>query len=98
MFNNSASLALFSSLAVAGAIAVIVGVILEGAELFCKWGSRRKFRMWVGEIFSKSRRRAIVACVWYVKPRLLPFESIGFAVLVIGLAVELLGSLTAERI
>ena len=76
---------------------VIVGVALEASELIVKWGSKKKFRKWIGDVFSRARRRRIVWCVKYIKPKILPYETLGFVLLLIGLAIELIGSSTAER-
>lgn len=75
---------------------VVVGIVLEGAELIVKWGRKKKFRNWVGEIFGEEKRRRIVSCVKYSKPKILPFESIGFAMIVAGLTVEWISGTTAE--
>jgi hypothetical protein len=99
MLSNASSLILFFSLlGYFGAVMVIIGVVLEAAELIVKWGGKRKFRKWIGDAFLKSRRRKVVWCVKYIKPRILPYETLGFVLLFIGLAIELIGSGTAERI
>jgi hypothetical protein len=95
--SDSVWLNFFSELAVVGCIVVIVGVVLEGAELIVKSAKKRTVRKWVGEVFGKHRRRAVVSCAKYIKPRILPFEAWGFVLLVFGLGIETLGSLTADR-
>ncbi len=87
----------FSLLGWVGAILVILGVGLEACELFVKWGKKRKFRIWISHIFLKPRRRNAVLLLKYVEPKLLPYETLGFVLLFIGLAIELIGSGTAER-
>ena len=99
MLSNASSLILFFSLlGYFGAVMVIIGVVLEAAELIVKWGGKKKFRKWVGDVFLKSRRRKVVWCVKHIKPRILPYETLGFVLLFFGLAIELIGSGTAERI
>ena len=95
--NNSFWPEFFSDMAVVGATIVIVGIIIEGAELFVKIWRKRKYRKWVDERFCRQRRRRITWLFKYVKPRILPFEAVGFAILLIGLAIELFGSFEAER-
>jgi hypothetical protein len=65
-----------------GFIMVIVGVVGEGIELVVEWGERRK-----GKAIAPKKPR------W-----LLPVETFSFAILVIGLAMEFLGSHNAMRI
>jgi len=65
-----------------GFIAVIIGVMLEVAELCAKWYERCKAKR-----FPKKLHRWI-----------LPIETLGFSILVIGLAVEFLGSHKAMQI
>ena len=96
--SDSVLLLFFSALAAFGAFVVTIGVILEGAEYGVKWGKKRKFRKWVGEIFEKERRRKLVILVKWLEPKILPVETLGFAILVFGLAIELLGSFSAERL
>jgi hypothetical protein len=95
--SDSVWLNFFSILAVIGAIIVVAGVILEGAELLVKFSSEMKWRIWVVNIFGRNRRRTLVLCAKKIKPNLCPFEVIALAVLVFGLGIELLGSFTAER-
>ena len=65
---------------------VVVGIVLEGAELIVKFGRKRKYRIWIGNIFRKERRRRLVSWVNFIKPRILPFEAIGFSMIVAGLS------------
>ena len=88
----------FFRLALFGAALVIVGVILEAAELIVKFGHKQKHRKWVGEVFGKSYRRRITSLVKFIHPRILPFEAVGFGLLFAGLAIELAGSFEAERL
>jgi hypothetical protein len=88
----------FFRLSLFGALLVILGVILEGAELIVKNGRKQKIRKWLGDIFGNSRRRFVVWLVRFLHPRILRFESIGFGVLVIGLAIELFGSFVADAL
>ena len=76
--------------------AVVVGIVLEAAELIVKSGRKKKYRIWVGEVFRKERRRRLVLWVKYIKPRILPFELLGFSLIVAGLAVEWIAGTTAE--
>jgi len=95
--SDSAWLSFWSGLAVIGCIVVVIGVVLEGAEYFVKWGKKKRFRKWVGAVFNDDRRRLVVSWVKYIKPRILPIETVGFTMLVFGLAVELLGGFAAGR-
>jgi len=65
-----------------GFIMVIVGVVGEGTELVVKWIERRK-----GKATAPTKVR------W-----LLPVETLSFAILVVGLGMEFLGSHNAMRI
>lgn len=65
--------------------------------MFVKIGRQRKYRKWFGDRFGTERRRRVALLVKLIKPRILPFEAIGFALLFIGLAIELFGSFEAER-
>ena len=97
--SDSAWLNVFSALAVAGCIIVVIGVVLEGAELLVRFRGNMQCRRWVVKVFGKERRRTLIFCAKYVKPRLFwPFEIMAFAVLVLGLVVELFGSFAAERV
>jgi hypothetical protein len=96
--SDSAWLNFFSDLAIFGCIMVFIGVALEGAEIIVKLGTDMKCRRWVVKKFGKDKRRTIVFCAKYIKPRLLPFELLAFGVLVFGLAIEILGSFSAERL
>jgi hypothetical protein len=96
--SDSGWLSFFSTLAIIGCVIVIIGVVLESAELIVKFSSEMKWRKWVAEVFGNNRRRTLVFCARYIKPRLFPFEFLGFSVLVIGLGIELLGSFSAERL
>lgn len=73
---------------------VIVGVLGESAELLVKWGRKRRFRKRLNDV----NRRRLVGFVKVARPKLLPVETVFFTVLVIGLAIEFLGSHTATRI
>jgi hypothetical protein len=79
---DSLSLKCWEIVSEAGFVAVIIGVALEVVELVGKWFERCK-----KERLPKRIRR------W-----LLPVETIGFAILIIGLAVEFLGSHKAMQI
>jgi len=84
--SDSSLLSFFSGFAVVGCVAVIIGALFEGAELIVKLGEKRKARKWVREIFGSHRRRGLVICTKYLKPKILPFEAMGFVILMIGLA------------
>lgn len=89
----------FSYLAYVGCLLVVIGVVLEEAELLTKFRHELKCRKWVVEVLGKDRRTKLILFGNYVKPKLYwPFEVLGFGVLVIGLGVELLGSFSAERL
>src|ERR1035438_6790274 len=75
--NISFSSEFFFRLALFGAALVIVGVILEAAELMVKIGRKQKHRKWIGEVFGKSYRRKFAFLVTFIHPRILPFEAIG---------------------
>lgn len=79
---------------VAGGV-VVIGIVLEGAELLVKFGSKKKYRIWIGEIFRKERRRKLVSWVKCLKPSILPVEALGFSLIVIGLTVEWISGTTA---
>jgi hypothetical protein len=94
--NDSTWLNFFAAMGWFGAGLVIIGVVLESAELIVKLGRKSAYRKWVGDVFGKDRRKMVVASIKYIHPRILPFEAVGFALLFIGLAIELVGSSTAE--
>ena len=73
---------IFSYLGYVGAASVFIGAVFEGAELIVKLGRKKKYR----KLFGKDKRREIVSCIKFLKPRILPFEAIGFAMMVLGLA------------
>jgi len=91
--SDSELLNFFSSLAIFGCLVVFVGVFGESAEFIVKWGRKRRFRKRLNE----TNRRRLVGFVKVIRPKLLPIETGFFAVLVIGLAIEILGSFAAER-
>jgi hypothetical protein len=95
---HSAWLEFFSGLAIFGCVVVFVGVVLEGAENLIKFKSRLKWRRWVASVFGESWRTRLVLAARYVKPKLFPFEAIGFGLLVIGLAVETLSGLAVDTL
>lgn len=88
---------LFSWVALVGALLVIVGVVLESVELSIKWAKIRKFRIRIGEVFGRHRRLKVALLSKYLETRILKFETLGFALLFIGLAIELFGSMEAEN-
>jgi len=73
---------------------VFIGILGESAEFIVKWGRKRRFRGW----FNDTNRRRLVGFVKVIRPKLLPIETLFFVVLVIGLAIEILGSFAAERL
>jgi hypothetical protein len=96
--NSSFSSEFFFGLALFGAALVIIGVLLEAAELIVKLGSNVKYGKWVSRVFGKKYRLKIALLAKFLHPRILPFEAIGFGLLFIGLAIELIGSFVAERL
>src|SRR6266446_1909351 len=81
-FLDSSSLSFWESVSEFGFVMVIVGVVGEGAELVVKWRKRRREE----SILEKE------------SPWMLPIETAFFALLVLGLAVEFIGSHKAMRI
>src|SRR5437762_12534462 len=92
--DSSAAIAFWELIAECGFILVIFGVVIEGSELLVKWGKKKRFR----KRFNEAIRRRLVFTVKFLRPRILPFETIGFLVLVIGLSVEFIGSSFATRL
>ena len=43
-------------------------------------------------------RKGYEACAQFIKPKILPIESLGFAVLITGLALEFLGAFVSDRL
>ena len=82
MVLDSSSLRYWELVSEIGFVAVIIGVVLEVVDLSAKWYERYRGR----ELPRRFHR-------W-----ILPIETIGFCVLVAGLAVEFLGSHNAMRI
>src|SRR5258706_15338098 len=74
-------------LAAFGFLLVIIGVVLERAELIVKWGEREGFRKWIGKRIGASNERGLASIVREVIPHVLWVETLGFAILVSGLAV-----------
>jgi hypothetical protein len=68
---------------------------LESLELIAKWGKKGKFRKCWDERLNPSILKAVRK---YVRPRILPFETIGFGLLIIGLGLEYLGGKGAELV
>ena len=90
---------LFSWLALFGAGVVIIGIVLESAEVLVKFKHELKCRKWVVLVFGKKWRRELVLGGKFVKSNLFwPFEVLGFAILIAGLVMEMIGSFSAERL
>jgi hypothetical protein len=84
-------------LALIGCALVIPGVILESAEYVIKWGKKKKCRQFIDRWIPYPARRECVCAVKILKPIILPIETFGFALLVIGLAVEIFGSFKSDQ-
>jgi hypothetical protein len=95
---DSALLNAFTWLARIGSLLVILGCFLEAAELIISWARKSNFRKWIEVIFGNSWRRKIVFSVKFIEPRILKFETLGFAILFIGLGLELFSSFEVESI
>jgi hypothetical protein len=96
--SDSVWLGVFSGLSVVGCIVVFIGAVLEGSELIVKSSERKRFLAWIRKVFGNTRRRGYEACAKFIKPRILPIESLGFAVLITGLGLEFLGSCASDRL
>jgi hypothetical protein len=89
----------FSWVGGTGAMIVIIGISLETAELLIKFKHEIKCRKWVVRKYGKKWRRELILCGKWLKPNLFwPFEVLGFAILFVGLVVEMVGTISAERL
>jgi hypothetical protein len=95
---DSASLKYWESLAEWGFRLVIIGVVGESLELITKWEESEAFRKWFGDRFDEKNLKRFVWFCKIIRPKRLPVESIFFGVVVIGLAMEFIGSQNATRI
>jgi hypothetical protein len=90
----SAAISLWEVVGKVGFVMVIIGVALEGSELVVRWGWKNGFR----KRFTRVIRRRLVSFVKMLRPKILPVETIGFLVLVAGLAIEFIGTNFAARL
>jgi hypothetical protein len=85
-------------LALIGAFMVIPGVMLEGAEYIVKWSKNKTFRRCFRWSIGTPTLLEFLCIAKTVEKLLLPVESLGFLVLVFGLAVEIIGSFFSNRL
>lgn len=91
---DSSSLSFWEIVAKIGFVVVIVGVVIEGAEILVKLTRSGGFKKWI----PYSIQPKLVKISKFIDEKMLWFESIGFSILVIGLSVEFLGDFVAMRI
>ncbi len=95
---DSPSLDLWTWVALIGCALVIPGVILESAEYVVKWRKNKSFLNAIKKYLREPSLDEYIRFAEWLKPKILKVESLGFFLLVIGLAIEIFGSFEADRL
>jgi hypothetical protein len=74
---------------------VIFGIIGESAELIVKWGKKESFRKCFGDRLNPILLDGFVK---FIRPKILPVETVFIGMVVFGLAIEFLGTHKANGI